>query len=208
MNPTISDRLLSVIQTLHDTGHIEDSCSDDIPKAIRIGHPVRRAVKRLRECYLGQRLPLHGRRDWQRLRRLSKQRSHEVFEAAVTFLLWLEAEHERLDGPIQDEQSDGLIELGCQIKWAGRVFDLQPQTWRILRFFWDKTQVSQADFEDEFWDGFAESQTVRKAIHRANQALQNADVNWRLRSRNAHVLKVLPTGGDSRETEMVTSASL
>jgi hypothetical protein len=194
MDPTISDRFLSVIQALHDTGHIEDSCSDDIPKPIRNGHPVRRAVKQLRKHYPGERLPIRGRREWKRLVRLSRRQDDQVFEAADSFLMWLQNE-ERFADPLNvsdlNDLPDGLIEAGNRLKAGGRIIKLRLQQWRLLKFVWDKSAVSQGDLEDELWpDEVVEAATVRQAVKRANDVLERVGIAWRLSQGNAQLIKV------------------
>jgi hypothetical protein len=188
-----ADSVRSVIDALERGGFVESSESYALPEPIGVGHPVHSAVVQLECCYTDQALPPRGRLRWKRVLRYSRRRDEGIYEVVDAFLDWLDKELSR-DAPADqefDNEVDGLKEFGFRLVWRGSSYDLQPQVWRTLKYFWSKGHSSLGDFEESVWGEVAvESATVRKAIQRANDALERAAVPWRLDLQNGQIKKM------------------
>jgi hypothetical protein len=130
----------------------------------------------------------------------------------AAFLAWLDREDKRCDSATQsrDRQAeDGLIELGRLLRWRGREYELPPQTWHLLQFFGERAIVAEGDLEDAVWGGVdATTAMIKQAVRRANQALEKADVGWRLVRKDGQIRKKrVRTSSDNSVTRLVTLRS-
>lgn len=187
---TKAEAIKDVVMAVHAAGLVVCSSSMCDPPPIRSGDPIHAAVVRLEKQFPNAMLPTKGRSRWKRVLRFSRSRDSRLYEAVDDFLDWL---HDNIESNRSDasegEQADGPCQRGFTFRWLGVAFELTPQVWRVIVYFWNRTIASQDDFEDAIWGECTDAVAVRKAIHRTNEALAEAGVPWRLRLKNAHVQK-------------------
>jgi hypothetical protein len=149
------------------------------------------AVARLQCCYPKGSLPPRGRRRWLRIRRWSRRNHPKLVRAIDSFLEWVDEQFFRTAAVNEPQivDDDGLHEFGFRLVWGGTTYDLQPQVWRTLRYFWDRRGAGQDAFEEDLWGDAVEHATVRKAVQRANVILEKAEVGWVLELRNGQIRK-------------------
>ena len=167
---------------------------------------VSTAVNRLQCCYPRGSLPPRGRRRWLRIRRWSRRNHPKLVRAIDSFLDWVDEQLLRTSAVNRPQvvDEDGLHEFGFRLVWGGATYDLQPQVWRTLRYFWDRRGAGQDAFEEDLWGDAVEHAAVRKAIQRANVVLEKAEVGWVLELRSGQIRKrKLAEAGD----QVVTARS-
>ena len=200
----------NITDALLETGHVQTSCSFELPDPIIPGHPVHNAVVRLETWYCGM-MPSEGGRCWKELLQFSRDRDERVFGASDAFSSWLNEEYKSAVGnSVNDATGDGLVEMGYQLRWQGKVLSLQPQTWRILQYLGQRNAVTQQELEDEIWgDGeILKKSTFSQAIRRANKTLYKAGIEWCLRQKGGQVVRVLLfENDDPKMTNLVTLGS-
>lgn len=200
------DALRDVLDAFQYAGYDSGAWPADGRNPIHESESVSAAVCRLQACYPRGVLPPRGRRRWHRLRRWSRRNHPRLVRAVDSFLEWVDEQLERLAAAIRPPgtEEDGLHEFGFRLVWGGATYDLQPQVWRTLRFFWDRRGAEQGNFEDELWGDSVEHATVRKAIQRANAVLEKAEVGWWLELRSGQIRK---TSSEDTRDRLVTAGS-
>lgn len=152
---------------------------------------VSAAVCRLQPCFPAGLLPPRGRRRWHHLRRWSRRNHSKLVRAIDSLFEWVDEQLDRMRAAIVPQVADGagLHEFGFRLIWGGKAYDLQPQVWWTLSFFWDRRGAELGVFEDELWGDAVGYATVRKALQRANAVLEKAEVGRLLELRSGQIRK-------------------
>jgi len=185
------DALRDVLDAFQYAGYASGFTQAGGWNPIHENESVSTAVNRLQCCYPRGLLPPRGRRRWLRIRRWSRRNHPKLVRAIDSFLDWVDEQLLRtvaVNNP-QIVDDDGLHEFGFRLVWGGATYDLQPQVWRTLRYFWDRRGAGQDAFEEDLWGDAVEHATVRKAIQRANVVLEKAEVGWVLELGNGQIRK-------------------
>jgi hypothetical protein len=95
------------------------------------------------------------------------------------------------DAATRDQKTgpDGLIPPN-KLRIGGRVIEMEPIPWRLLRFIWDAMPVEIEDACQEVWGGrpgeIADN-ALKVALAKVNKALSDVNASWRLSSKNGYL---------------------